>query len=159
MRQEEAVLHAMLGIWQRLLGIQNSLDMERGSGQQRKTARIVLADSKVQEGRTELGAEAKQEEESVRSSDGAEPFAPRVTKPVREPAIQHRERRRHHTIQFYLHGPNLDDDVADATATESRMAPNGLPHPRRHLGPAQQASPAPLAAADPGVCVSDRTRV
>ena len=56
MRQEEAVLHAMLGIWQRLLGIQNSLDMERGSGQQRKTARIVLADSKVQEGRTELGA-------------------------------------------------------------------------------------------------------
>ena len=42
MRQEEAVLYAMLRPWQRLFWIQDSLDMERGSGQQRETARLSL---------------------------------------------------------------------------------------------------------------------
>ena len=50
-RQEEAVLHPMSGVRQRLLWVQDCLDLEHWSGQQREIARIVLAHSKVQKGR------------------------------------------------------------------------------------------------------------
>lgn len=88
MRPEEAVLHAMPRPWQGLLWIQNRLDMECGSGQQREAARTVLANSKVQEGRTKFGAQVEQEEERFQSNDRAKPFAPRrLTTHSSQPAV------------------------------------------------------------------------
>lgn len=158
MRQEEAVLYAMLGPWERLLGIQDSLDVERGSRQQRETARIVLANRKVQEGGTKFGTQVEQEEERGQSIDRAKPVAPRRNPHAHQPALSQRERRGHHEIQFHLDGSHLDDHVTDAPPTQSRLAPNRLPRAGRHRDTAHEASPTPLAAAAAGARVSDRTR-